>query len=48
MIRYLMAALVALALMSCTESTYTVQRMLIGADCRPEHLQTNGHCTPTH
>ena len=30
----------------CTEANYSLQRLLIGADCRPGHLTNDGQCTP--
>jgi hypothetical protein len=42
----LLVVVLAVCLVGCADASYTLQRALISADCRPDHLQANGTCTP--
>jgi hypothetical protein len=35
-----------LALAGCADPAYWYQRTVWGIDCRPDHVQPNGQCTP--
>lgn len=32
--------------LGCADAGYLMQRAMLSADCRPDHLQANGQCTP--